>query len=69
VGFVRGLSKRSQLQSPSVKFRLIYAMLRHGQEYADRGQDYFEERYSQRVLHNIAQKAMAMQLVPSDNTA
>ncbi|MFN9725936.1 IS110 family transposase [Acidovorax sp.] len=50
--------------------RLIYAMLRHGQEYTDRGQDYFEERYRQRVLHNLAHKAKAMglQLVPSDNT-
>ncbi|MDP2221457.1 MAG: hypothetical protein Q8K34_14850 [Hydrogenophaga sp.] len=48
-------------------------MLRHGQEYTDRGQDYFEERYRQRVLHNLAQKAkaMGMQLVPSpcDNPA
>ncbi len=51
--------------------RLIYAMLRHGQEYTDRGQDYFEERYRQRVLHNLAQraKAMGMQLVPSEMTA
>jgi transposase len=51
--------------------RLIYAMLSHGQEYTDRGQDYFEERYRQRILHNLAQKAkaMGMQLVPSDNTA
>jgi len=51
--------------------RLIYAMLTHGLEYTDRGQDYFEERYRQRVLHNLAQKAkaMGMQLVPSDNTA
>ncbi len=51
--------------------RLIYAMLTQGQEYTDRGQDYFEERYRQRVLHNLAQraKAMGMQLVPSDNSA
>ena len=51
--------------------RLIYAMLTHGQEYTDRGQDYFEERYRQRVLHNLAQKAKAMgiQLVPSDAPA
>ena len=51
--------------------RLIYAMLTHGQEYTDRGQDYFEERYRQRVLHNLAQKAkaMGMQLIPSDNPA
>ncbi len=51
--------------------RLIYAMLTSGQEYNDRGQDYFEERYRQRVLHNLAQKAkaMGMQLVPSDSPA
>lgn len=51
--------------------RLIYAMLTHEQEYTDRGQDYFEERYRQRVLHNLAQKAkaMGMQLVSSDNAA
>ena len=49
--------------------RLIYTMLTHGQEYTDQGQDYFEERHRQRVLHNLAQKAkaMGMQLVPSDN--
>ena len=51
--------------------RLIYAMLTNGQEYNDRGQEYFEERYRQRVLHNLAQKAkaMGMQLVPSDSPA
>ena len=51
--------------------RLIYAMLTKGEEYTDAGQDYFEERYRQRVLHNLAQKAkaMGMQLVPTDNTA
>jgi transposase len=49
--------------------RLIYAMLTKGEEYTDRGQDYFEERYRQRVLHNLAQraKAMGMQLVPSQS--
>lgn len=51
--------------------RLIYAMLTKGEEYTDRGQDYFEERYRLRVLHNLAQKAKAlgMQLVPSDSPA
>ena len=33
------------------------------------GQDCFEECYWQRVLHNLAQKAMGMNIVPSDNTA
>ena len=49
--------------------RLIYTMLTKGEEYTDRGQDYFEERYRQRVLHNLTQraKAIGMQLVPSEN--
>ncbi|MCK6424862.1 MAG: hypothetical protein L6Q75_07185 [Burkholderiaceae bacterium] len=34
--------------------RLIYAVLTKGQEYTDQGQDYYEERYRQRVLHNLA---------------
>lgn len=40
-----------------------------GEEYTDRGQDYFEERYRQLVLHNLTQlaKAMGMQLVPSEH--
>ena len=50
--------------------RLIYTMLTKGEEYTDRGQDYFEERYRQRVLHNLTQraKAMGMQLVPSESS-
>lgn len=49
--------------------RLIYAMLTRGQEYVDQGQDYFEERYRQRALHHLTQKAkaMGMQLVPSNS--
>jgi len=31
------------------------------------GQGYFGERYRQRVLHKLAQKAMGMQRVASDN--
>ena len=30
--------------------RLIYTMLTKGEEYTDQGQDYYEERYRQRVL-------------------
>ncbi len=33
--------------------RLIYTMLTKGEEYTDQGQDYYEERYRQRVLHNL----------------
>jgi transposase len=40
--------------------RLICAMLTKGSEYVDRGQDYYEERYQQRVLHYLKHKAEAM---------
>ncbi len=30
--------------------RLIYTMLTKGEEYTDQGQDYYEERYRERVL-------------------
>jgi transposase len=46
--------------------RLIYAMLTKGEEYTDAGQEYFEERYRERVLRNLRQRAqlMGMQIVP-----
>ena len=49
--------------------RLIYTMLTSGEEYTDRGQDYYEERYRQRVLRNLAQHAekMGMKLVVNEN--
>ena len=33
--------------------RLIHSMLTKGEEYTDQGQAYYEQRYSQRVLHNL----------------
>jgi transposase len=49
--------------------RLIYTMLTKGEEYTDRGQDYYEERYRQRVLRNLAHRAeeMGMKLVVNEN--
>ena len=49
--------------------RLIYTMLTSGEEYTDRGQDYYEERYRQRVLRNLARRAekMGMKLVINEN--
>ena len=46
--------------------RLIYTMLTKGEEYTDQGQDYHEERYRERVLRQMSQRAqkMGMQLVP-----
>ena len=48
--------------------RLIYAMLTKGEEYTDKGQEYFEERYRERVLRNLSQRAkqMGMQLIPTE---
>lgn len=37
--------------------RLIYTMLTKGTEYVDKGQDYYEERYRQRVLHHLTVRA------------
>ena len=45
--------------------RLIYTMLTKGQEYTDQGQDYYEERYRERVLRQLAKRAekLGMKLV------
>jgi len=40
--------------------RLIYAMLTKGEEYTDQGQEYFEERYRQRVLLNLKRRAQQL---------
>jgi transposase len=47
--------------------RLFYAMLTKGQEYVDQGQQYYEERYRQRLIRHLQQKAhrLGMSLVPT----
>jgi hypothetical protein len=42
-------------------------MLTKGEEYTDQGQDYYEERYRQRVMHYLARRTekLGMQLVPA----
>ena len=51
--------------------RLIYTMLTKGEEYTDQGQDYYEERYRERVLRQLAQRAekMGMKLVINEQPA
>jgi transposase len=51
--------------------RLIYTMLTKGQEYTDQGQDYYEERYRQRVLRQLSQRAekLGMKLVATGQPA
>ena len=41
-------------------------MLTKGQEYTDQGQDYYEERYRERVLRALSQRAakLGMHMVP-----
>ena len=40
--------------------RLVYTLLTKGEQYVDQGQDYYEERHRQRVLHHLTRKATAM---------
>jgi len=51
--------------------RLIYTMLTKGEEYTDKGQDYYEKRYRERVLWNLNQRAkkMGMKLVAEPEPA
>ena len=51
--------------------RLIYTMLTKGEQYTDQGQDYYEERYRERVLRHLTQRAekMGMKLVASEQPA
>ncbi len=46
--------------------RLIYVMLTRGEEYTDLGQQYFEERYRERVVRQLTKRAreLGLELVP-----
>jgi hypothetical protein len=46
--------------------RLVYRMLKFGQQYADQGIEYYDAKYRQHQLHWTAKQAAAlnMQLVP-----
>ena len=43
----------------------VFTMLTKGEEYTDQGQAYYEERYRERVLRQLSQRAnkLGMQLV------
>lgn len=47
--------------------RLFYALLTKGQEYVDQGQQYYEERYRERVISQLQRRAqtLGMALVPT----
>ena len=48
--------------------RLIYTMLTKGEEYTDQGQEYYEERYRQRVLRQLTLRAekLGLKLIVAD---
>ena len=49
--------------------RIIYSMLRYGQEYVDAGAEYYESQYCRRVLRNAKHRAVQLgyELVPKSN--
>jgi transposase len=51
--------------------RLIYMMLTRGEEYTDRGQQYYEERFRERVVRQLAKRAreLGMELVANPQPA
>ena len=51
--------------------RLVYLMLTRGEEYTDQGQQYFEERYRERVVRQLTKKAreLGLDIVPSAQPA
>ena len=69
--------KKAQLGAPQAitatahkLARLIYSMLKYGQEYVDAGQDYYESRYRERAHRNLARRAkeLGYNLVPTQQT-
>ena len=65
--------KRSQLGAPKAITatahkiaRLVYSMLKHGTEYVDQGQDYYEKKYHERIIKNLRKRAkdLGFEMVP-----
>ena len=48
--------------------RLIYRMLTRGEDYVDRGINYYEEQYRERVLRNLTRRAkhLGYQLIDAE---
>jgi transposase len=51
--------------------RIFYHMLKHRQEYADPGRDYYEQQYRNRVIKNLQRRArvLGMELVPQPSVS
>ncbi|HEX9620103.1 MAG TPA: IS110 family transposase, partial [Polyangiaceae bacterium] len=58
------LDKAKAIRATAHKLaRLIYALLTRGHAYVDHGQDYYEERYRERVMYHLKKKAHSMGFV------
>jgi hypothetical protein len=46
--------------------RIFYHLLKHKEEYYDPGQDYYEQKYRERVIRNLKRRAkdLGLDLVP-----
>ena len=46
--------------------RLIYSMMKHGQDYVDAGQDYYDQQYKERIVRNMQKRAhmLGFELTP-----
>jgi transposase len=51
--------------------RLLYTLLTQGHEFTNQGQNYYEERYRERVLRHLSQRVrqMGLKLVPDQQAA
>ena len=51
--------------------RIFYHMLKYKQEYQDPGQDYYEQKYQERVIKNLKRRAkeLGMDLVPQQSVS
>jgi transposase len=51
--------------------RIFYHMLKYRQAYKDPGQDYYEQKYQERVLKNLKRKAeeLGFDLVPQPSVS
>jgi transposase len=47
--------------------RLVYRMLKYGQQYVDNGMEYYDQRYRNQQIHSLQKKAakFGLQLVPA----
>jgi transposase len=49
--------------------RLVYLMLRYGEQYVDKGMKYYEETYREHEIRSIQKKAKDLGLVVTLSTA